>query len=51
MYLPPEQEPKRRGRKRKYGLRIDAAMLDVLPVTKMELTLYGNCLLYTSRCV
>ncbi|MBK6972768.1 MAG: transposase [Sterolibacteriaceae bacterium] len=42
LYLPPEPEPRRRGRKRKYGLRIDAAMLDVLPVTKMELTLYGK---------
>ena len=42
LYLPPEPEPKRRGRKRKYGLRIDAAMLDVLPVTEMELALYGK---------
>ena len=42
LFLPPEPEPKRRGRKRKYGLRIDAVMLDVLPVTEVELTLYGK---------
>jgi hypothetical protein len=42
LFLPPEPEPKRRGRKRKYGQRIDAAMLDALPMTEMELTLYGK---------
>ena len=42
LFLPPEPEPKRRGPKRKYGQRIDAAMLDVLPMTEMELTLYGK---------
>ena len=42
LYLPPEPEPKRRGRKRKYGQRIDAAMFDALPVKKMELMLYGK---------
>jgi hypothetical protein len=42
LYLPPEPEPVRRGRKRKYGLRIDAAMLDAMPVKQMELPLYGK---------
>jgi DDE superfamily endonuclease len=42
LFLPPEPEPKRRGPKRKYGQRIDAAMLDALPTTKVELTLYGK---------
>jgi hypothetical protein len=42
LYLPPEPEPKRRGRKRKYGQRIDAAMLDTLPMAVMELALYGK---------
>ena len=42
LFLPPEPEPKRRGRKRKYGQRIDAALLDALPMTEMELTLYGK---------
>ena len=42
LFLPPEPEPRRRGRKRKYGLRINAAMLEVLPVTEMELSLYGK---------
>ncbi|MDO8788263.1 MAG: hypothetical protein Q7J42_09375 [Sulfuritalea sp.] len=40
MFLPPK--PKRRGRKRKYGQRIDAALLDMLPMTEMELTLYSK---------
>jgi len=42
LFLPPEPEPIRRGRKRKYGKRIDAALLDALPVKEMELTLYGK---------
>ena len=42
LFLPPEPEPKRRGRKRKYGQRIDAALLEALPMTEMELTLYGK---------
>ena len=42
LYLPPQPEPKRRGRKRKYGLRIDAAMLSTLPGEELELTLYGK---------
>lgn len=42
LYLLPEPEPKRRGPKRKYGPRIDAALLDTLPVQTMELTLYGK---------
>jgi hypothetical protein len=42
LFLPPEPEPKRRGRKRKYGQRIDAALLDTLPMVEMELTLYGK---------
>jgi len=42
LYLPPQPEPKRRGRKRKYGLRIDAAMLSTLPGEQLELTLYGK---------
>ncbi|MBL8406340.1 MAG: transposase [Candidatus Accumulibacter sp.] len=42
LYLPPEAEPKRRGPKRKYGQRIDAAMLEALPATVMELPLYGK---------
>nr|MBP8202268.1 UDP-N-acetylglucosamine 2-epimerase [Nitrospira sp.] len=42
LFLPPEPEPKRRGRKRKYGRRIDAAVLEALPVQEMELMLYGT---------
>lgn len=42
LFLPPQAEPKRRGRKRKYGLRIDATMLAALPVMEMELTVYGK---------
>lgn len=42
LFLPPEAEPKRRGRKRKYGKRIDAAMLDALPATVLDLTMYGK---------
>jgi hypothetical protein len=42
LFLEPEPEPKRRGRKRKYGVRVDAAMLDALPVTVLELPLYGK---------
>lgn len=42
LFLPPEPEPKRRGRKRKYGRRIDTALLDALPAQEMELTLYGK---------
>ena len=42
LFLPPQAEPKRRGPKRKYGLRIDAAMLASLPVKVMQLTLYGK---------
>jgi len=40
--LPPEPEPKRRGPKRKYGQRVDAAMLDGLPTQEMKLWLYGK---------
>ncbi|MBI5658538.1 MAG: transposase [Nitrosomonadales bacterium] len=42
LYLPPEPEPKRRGPKRKYGLRVDAAMLGTLPAQEVELMLYGK---------
>ena len=42
LYLPPAPEPKRRGPKRKYGQRVDAAMLDGLPTRQMELWLYGK---------
>jgi hypothetical protein len=42
LFLPPEAEPKRRGRKRKYGRRIDGAMLATLPAAEMELMLYGK---------
>ena len=42
LYLLPQPEPKRRGRKRKYGLRIDAALLELLPVAQIELSLYGK---------
>lgn len=42
LFLPPEPEPKRRGRKRKYGLRVDAALLDTLPAAVLELMLYGK---------
>jgi hypothetical protein len=42
LFLPPEPEPKRRRRERKYGLRIDAVMLETLPVQEMELTLYSK---------
>jgi DDE superfamily endonuclease len=42
LYFLPPPEPRRRGRKRKYGLRIDAVVLAALPVKEMELTLYGK---------
>ncbi len=42
LYFPPQPEPPRRGRKRKYGQRIDATVLAALPVTELELTLYGH---------
>jgi hypothetical protein len=42
LYLPPEPEPKRRGPKRKYGPRIDAAVLGALPVQTVALALYGK---------
>ena len=42
LYFLPQPEPRRRGRKRKYGLRIDAVVLAALPVKEMELTLYGK---------
>ena len=42
LFLPPQPEPKRRGRKRKYGQRIDATVLAALPVEEVELTLYGK---------
>ena len=42
LFLSPEAEPKRRGRKRKYGQRIDGAMLTTLPTEEMELMLYGK---------
>jgi hypothetical protein len=40
--LPPEPEPKRRGPKRKYGQRVDAALRDGLPTQELELWLYGK---------
>ena len=51
LFLPPEAEPKRRGRKRKYGQRIDAALLDALPAQELELTLYGKSQLVRLRSV
>src|SRR5271167_390988 len=42
LYFLPQPEPRRRGPKRKYGLRIDAAVLAALPVQEMELMLYGK---------
>jgi SRSO17 transposase len=42
LFLLPQPQPKRRGRKRKYGQRIDVPMRDTLPVAVMELTLYGK---------
>ena len=42
LYLPAQPQPKRRGRKPKYGPRIDAAMLGTLPSEEWELTLYGK---------
>jgi len=41
-FLSPEPEPKRRGRKRKYGLWIKAAVLEALPAKEMGLMLYGS---------
>ncbi|XXG21990.1 MAG: transposase [Ferrovum myxofaciens] len=49
LYLPPEPEPKRRGPKRKYGQRLDAAMLDTLPAQEMNLMLYGKLQLVRLR--
>lgn len=42
LHLPPQPEPIRRGRKRKYGLRIDVAVLSTLPGEELELTLYSK---------
>ncbi|MEF8718580.1 MAG: hypothetical protein V5B44_12980 [Candidatus Accumulibacter necessarius] len=42
MFLQPEPERKRRGRKRKYDRRIDAEVLEALPVGEMELMLYST---------
>jgi len=42
LFFPPQPEPPRRGRKRKYGLRIDVEVLAALPVQEMELLLYGK---------
>ncbi|WP_297461957.1 transposase [Ferrovum sp.] len=42
LYLQPEPEPKRRGPKRKYGERLDMAMLDTLPAQERNLMLYGK---------
>ena len=42
LYLPPEPEPIRRGPNRKYGRRIDAAMLDTLSAQERVLILYGK---------
>lgn len=42
LFLPPASEPKRRGRKRKYGRRIDAALRESLPAHAMDLMLYGK---------
>lgn len=42
LFLPPEPEPKRRGRKRKYGAQIDATLLDTLPSQELDLMLYGK---------
>lgn len=42
LFLPPQPEPKRRGRKRKYGPRIDATLLATLPGEQVELMLYGK---------
>jgi len=40
--LPPEPEPTRRGPKRKYGQRVDAAVRDRMPTQEMDLWLYGK---------
>jgi hypothetical protein len=42
LYLLPETEQKRRGPKRKYGLRVDATMQQALPAQEMDLILYGK---------
>jgi len=42
LFLPPEAEPPRRGRKRKYGARVDSEMLERLPAQELELQLYGK---------
>ena len=42
LFLPPQAEPKRRGRKRKYGLRIDASLQAALPAKVMHLVIYGK---------
>ena len=51
LFFPPQPEPRRRGRKRKYGLRIDAAVLAALPVKEMELMLYGKVQMVRLRSV
>jgi hypothetical protein len=42
LFFFPEAEPRRRGRRRKYGQRIDTAAREALPAQTMELTLYGK---------
>jgi DDE superfamily endonuclease len=51
LFFLPQPEPRRRGPKRKYGLRIDAAVLAALPVKEMELMLYGQVQMVRLRSV
>jgi len=51
LFFLPQPERRRRGRKRKYGLRIDAAVLAALPVKEMELLLYGKVQMVRLRSV
>ena len=42
LFAPPEPEPTRRGRKRKYGQRLTATVVQALPVQEVTLPLYGK---------
>lgn len=42
LFLAPEPEPKRRGRKRKYGVRLLAEEIAALPARELDLPLYGK---------
>lgn len=42
LYLPPEPEPKRPGRPRKYGIKLTPEKVQLLPATSVRMHLYGQ---------